>query len=236
MKTFIDFLDRLEDLFLLIVFLLLFLVGLYAMYDSYLVYAHANDSSILKFRPGHGGEDLPDKQIRGRMAAWITVPDTTIDYPVMQGDDNSEYLNKDPFGDYSLSGSIFLDSRNSPDFTDDYSLIYGHHMEGGSMFGALDAFLEEDYFRQHQEGRLTAGNVSRRILFFAVVKTKATDPVIFAPTEAGLSEVLDSVREHEVAADEKAFPQETENVRLVALSTCQSPDTIDRVILFGRLY
>lgn len=43
------------------------------------------------------------------MVAWLTIDDTKIDYPVMQGKDNTEYLNKDPYGDYALAGSIFLD-------------------------------------------------------------------------------------------------------------------------------
>lgn len=76
----------------------------------------------------------------------MTIDDTNIDYPVMQGEDNNEYLNKDPFGNYALSGSIFLDRRNNPEFKDYYSLIYGHHMEHGMMFGAIDEYLNEDYF------------------------------------------------------------------------------------------
>ena len=82
------------------------------------------------------------------MVGWIVVDDTNIDYPVMQGYDNSQYLNLDPYGEYSLSGSIFLDSRNSSDFTDPYSIIYGHHMEYGKMFGAIDDYLDDQYERE----------------------------------------------------------------------------------------
>ncbi|MBR1845920.1 MAG: class B sortase, partial [Oscillospiraceae bacterium] len=63
----------------------------------------------------------------------------------MQGETNGKYLNTDPYGEYSLSGSIFLDSRNAGDFSDSYSLVYGHHMADGMMFGALDAFFDEGY-------------------------------------------------------------------------------------------
>lgn len=55
----------------------------------------------------------------------------------MQGEDNMEYLNKDPYGDYSLSGSIYMDSRNTSDMSDDYLLLYGHHMENDYMFGSI---------------------------------------------------------------------------------------------------
>ena len=74
--------------------------------------------------------------------------------PVMQGKDNYEYLNKDPYGEFSLSGSIFLDARNDLDFEDDYSLIYGHHMEKGAMFGALDDFQDRAYFDQRRSGTI----------------------------------------------------------------------------------
>ena len=112
------------------------------IYDSYMVYQQATDNSILKYKPGYETDDETNKKITGNMVAWLTIDDTNVDYPVMQGEDNNEYLNKDPFGDYALSGSIFLDSRNDPEFKDYYSLIYGHHMEHGMMFGAIDEYLK----------------------------------------------------------------------------------------------
>ena len=72
-----------------------------------------------------------------------------------RGKENYEYLNKDPYGEFSLSGSIFLDARNDPDFKDDYSLIYGHHMEKGAMFGALDDFQDRAYFDQRRSGTVS---------------------------------------------------------------------------------
>jgi SrtB family sortase len=75
------------------------------------------------------------------LVGFLTVEGTNIDYPVMQGIDNSHYLNTDPFGAYSLSGSIFLDSRSSPDFSDEYSVIYGHHMDYEKCSALLMTFL-----------------------------------------------------------------------------------------------
>ncbi|MCR5793722.1 MAG: class B sortase, partial [Solobacterium sp.] len=68
----------------------------------------------------------------------LVIDDTGIDFPVMQGSDNTEYLTKDPDGNYSVCGSVFLDCRNSADLSDPYNLVYGHHMRGQYMFGALD--------------------------------------------------------------------------------------------------
>ena len=135
----IIFCDKLFDRLIVLVSLLFFLICAYAMYDAAMVYYNANDTSVLKYKPDLTNPEVL-KEISKDAIAWITVDDTKIDYPVMQGKNNNEYLNKDPFGKYSLSGSIFLDSRNSSDFSDPFSVLYGHHMDYGAMFGALDEF------------------------------------------------------------------------------------------------
>ena len=153
-KGTLRFFDRTVDNICMIVCLFVMIIGAYALYDSYMVYYDANDESLMQYKPKLG-EDVPAaRAMLDDYVAWLTIDDTNIDYPVMQGEDNSEYLNKDPYGQYSLSGSLFLDSRNKYDFTDPYSLIYGHHMEYGSMFGALDDFVDEDYLRSHRTGKL----------------------------------------------------------------------------------
>lgn len=230
-KTIINGLSHLEDVAIYMFCILLFLMGIYAMLDSYLVYQHANDDSLLKFKPGYDGEE-PEKEIKGNMVAWLTINDTSIDYPVMQGKDNHEYLNKDPYGEYSLAGSIFLDSRNTSDFTDDYSLVYGHHMEGNSMFGELHSFLDRDYFNKHKKGTLMVGNLVYDIQFFAVMETSATEKCIFAPTEEKVGTVLSYINEHAKICDQD---MEEENAKVLALSTCSAPDSINRVVVFGRL-
>ena len=131
--------ERLIIFFLVIVFL----ISAWCVYDCWYVFEHTSDKNLLRYKPSMKvaavqGEDV----ITDDMVAWLTVDGTDIDYPVMQGTDNTIYLNTDPFGKYSLGGSIFLDSRNSSDFSDEYSLIYGHHMEFGRMFGSLDDFLD----------------------------------------------------------------------------------------------
>jgi len=229
LKKTVRVLDRVEDFIGLLACLALFLTGLYAMVDSYLVYQHANDDSLLKFKPGYEGE-AAEQPIQGNMVAWLTVDDTTIDYPVMQGETNEEYLNKDPYGNYSMSGSIFLDSRNAGDFTDDYSLIYGHHMEGDYMFGPLHHFLEQDFLDTHQTGELIVGDVTYEITFFAALEASATQELIFNPTEHPAEKVLDYVKKHA-----QSYEEEKEEGTLLALSTCKYPDSVDRVLLFGYM-
>ena len=76
---------------------------------------------------------------------WINIGGTNIDYPVVQGTDNSFYLNHDFNKNYLPAGSIFLDYRN--DFENDSnSVIYGHHMRNSTMFGQIEKFKKEDFF------------------------------------------------------------------------------------------
>lgn len=123
-------LNELYGWFLMAVFGLVMLIGLWQVYDNYYMFNHTLDKSVLQYKPDPddpaAAEDSP---IAEDMVAWLTIDGTNIDYPVMQGKDNTYYLNTDPFGAYSLSGSIFLDSRCSRDFSDSYSIIYGHHMD-----------------------------------------------------------------------------------------------------------
>ena len=65
-----------------------------------------------------------------------------------------EYVNKDVQGEFAFSGAIFLDSQNKRDFSDSYNLLYGHHMEGGAMFGDVVEFRDKSYFDSHETGTL----------------------------------------------------------------------------------
>ena len=227
----IRYIDRLTDYVLLLFFLLLFLIGGYTMYDTVLIYDAAAGDDLRSFRPmaieeeGETAFVWDMSALSEDVVAWLTVDDTNIDYPVMQGVDNNEYLNKDPFGEYSLAGSIFLDARNAPDFTDPYSLIYGHHMEYGRMFGALDLFLDEEYFDAHRTATLTVADKTYSVRFFASLEADAAVQEIFAPTET--DGTLEYVREHAV------LWREPEGERLLALSTCKFPQTTARIIVFG---
>ena len=215
-----------------IISLILFLICLYAMIDAYNVYVGANDSGILKSKPESGNTEKL-RELSDDAVAWLTVDDTRIDYPVMQGKTNDDYLNKDPYGEFSLSGSIFLDSRNEKMFSDPYSLVYGHHMEYGAMFGSLDGYADREYFDAHKTGTLTViKGAEYKITFFASCKAQATEKVIFDPPESDNLSLLEYLNKHSLVY----YPQEVNaGSRLIALSTCQSAESNERMIVFGTL-
>lgn len=211
---------------LLIALIGILLIVVWCMYDNYYVYSHTLDNSILRYKPGQSTAVREDSPISEEMAAWITIDGTGIDYPVMQGSDNIKYLNTDPFGNYALSGSIYLDSRNSSDFSDEYSLIYGHHMEYGKMFGALDEFLNASYLDQHRTGTLIIGRNAEEIYpveVFASMRASAKDDAVF---ELGDPAVRQFIKEHA-----EVYTADSER-RIIALSTCAEGDSVSRVLVF----
>ncbi len=218
--------NRAYDRLLTVILGIILLIACYCIYDSYWVYSHADDDSLLKYKPTAPGYDPDDSPITQDMVGWITIDDTNIDYPVMQADDNVKYLNTDPLGKYSLSGSIFLDCSNSPDFSDDYSLLYGHHMEYGKMFGALDDFLDEEYLREHRSGELIIGRDGsdlHTLSVFAAMKADSSDDEVFTTGNPGRAEFIEK--------NAVVFIGEPKG-RVVALSTCADGDTTARTLVF----
>ena len=229
-KKFFGLLNTLTDIVVLLVSIMMLLIGIYSIYDSYLVYMGANDDSLLKYKPGYGQNEEDNREILPNMVAWLTVEDTSIDYPVMQGNDNIEFLNKNPFGDYSLSGSIFVDSRNTKDFSDKYNILYGHHMEGGGMFGVLDEYYKEGFLEQHNKGTLMVDDKVYGIRLFAVFKADATNDVVFSvetPTEI----IYEYAKKNSEHIDNSYVFRKSD--KLIALSTCRYPDTTERTIVLG---
>ena len=111
-------------------------------------------------------EELPEKElaelpidfeglweINPEIYAWIRVPDTKIDYPILQheGEDQGYYLTRDIYGENSQAGSIYTEHYNRKDFTDPNTLLYGHNMKNGSMFHNVRYFAEREYFDEHED-------------------------------------------------------------------------------------
>lgn len=89
------------------------------------------------------------KRINSDAAAWLYGPDTPIDYPVMRADDYDWYLHHLPDGTYNANGTLFLDCNSPDDFSGGLSIIYGHHMKSGKMFGSLKGYKQQEYYQQH---------------------------------------------------------------------------------------
>ncbi|MCR4814524.1 MAG: class B sortase [Lachnospiraceae bacterium] len=233
MKKFWVWMNIIYERAMFLVFAVALLVVAYGLYDAWYVYRKASDDSYLNYKPAVG-EAIPEESpITDDMVAWITVDGTNVDYPVMQGQTNSDYLNTNPYGEYSLSGSIFLDCRNSGDFTDDYSILYGHHMEYGKMFGALDDFFDQDYLESHKSGTLTVGKTAGKeypIGIFACAKVNVYDNQALDPDVLeNITKIIDGEAQYINTSIKKSD-------HILALSTCTEPVSNNRLIVFCYIY
>ena len=232
--------DRLVSLLAAGLILLMLLYGGYSLWDTAMVFNGAFLSSdVLQFKPAAGDPDsnptLAELQaINPDVLGWLTIDDTHIDYPVVIGETDMEYVNKDVYGDFALSGSIFMDSDNARDLSDAYTLVYGHHMDNGAMFGDVVEFVNTDYFESHPSGTLYLPDATYTIEIFACVQVDAFDSMIYDPLaqDGDVSELLHYV--DEIAVQSRYIGvQPTDKV--IGLSTCAEAETNGRVVIFGRL-
>lgn len=221
-KTYDFLLDRIISVF----FVMIMLLGIYFIYDSAYVFYNSSAAKV------HGYIENPDdvteiKKLSEDFVAWLIIDDSGIDYPVVQGSNNAEYLNKNAYGEYSLSGAIFLDSRNNSHFEDDYSVVYGHHMENNFMFGALDSFKNKSFFDSHRKGTLKIGEENsfniKEIETFAFLVVDASEETIFDPT------INNNVVNY--AQKNASIFYEPSGEHIVALTTCKSPESTLRTIV-----
>ena len=223
-----------------ILILLMLSYGMYSLWDTYKIYANSfADEELLKFRPTDDGEDNPTlkdlKKLNPDVKAWIQVPKTNIDYPVVQGQDDMEYINKNVYGEFELSGAIFLSCLNKDDFSDPYNLVYGHNMKNGGMFADVADFTNKEYFETHQKGKLYLTDATRKIRFFACMKVTAADAKIYHPDgyrKENLKDLLDYIQANVVQYRDVNVADENS---LIALSTCSEAETNGRVVLIGKL-
>ena len=166
--------------------------------------------------------------------AWITLDGTNIDYPMVQGKDDMEYVNKDVEGNFSLSGSIFMSYHNAPDFSDPYILTYGHHMDSGGMYGDIMRFIEPEYFETHRSGSLILPDKTRKLEIFACFEGDAYDPYIYnvSDKEGNMGEFLDYIRKNSQQYREINI-KDTD--RIISMSTCVSASTNGRMVVFARI-
>lgn len=98
---------------------------------------------------------------------WIAIPETELSYPLLQGEDNQYYLKRDWKGRPDAAGSIFLECMCAGDFSGFNTIIYGHNMRNGSMFGSLRNYKSPDYWQAHPAIYILDGGGVRRYDIFA---------------------------------------------------------------------
>lgn len=160
---------------------------------------------------------------------WIYSPDTPINYPIAQSEDNDYYLRRLTDGTRNTAGTIFVDFRNSADFSDRNTLVYGHNMKNDTMFGTLSEYDSQSYYESHRTLWLLTPEQSWKLEPIAGFVTRADSDsyTLFESREELSGYLYEAVSRS--GFESEVDPEQTE--RIVTLSTCTYQGVDKRYIL-----
>lgn len=108
--------------------------------------------------------------------AWLSIPGTNVDFPVFQGETNDTYLHTTATGEPSVGGQVFLDFESAaPGLVDEQSLVYGHHLNNGTMFAQVDAMGDQAFFDEHDTVQYQTDRTFYELTPLFFYRTPATD-------------------------------------------------------------
>lgn len=176
------------------------------------------------------------------LVGWLKVPNSIIDVQVVQGADNSEYLKKDFYGNYSRYGCPYLDYRNDPKYLQKNTIVYGHHMSDGLVFADLKKYQTIEGF---QESPVIQFDTLYRSYTFKVYaafvsnsREKDDGDYIFNYTVTDFGS-NDNFMKYIAAVDERKYYTTGVDIlptdKILTLSTCSYEFSDARLVVIGRL-
>jgi len=159
------------------------------------------------------------RKINPDVVGWIRYKCANIDYPIVHGRDNSKYLYTRFDGAYSDFGTLFVDTAAQAPFEQFNTIIYGHHMQDGSMFGSLKKLKDPEFCRKHPKMELAAPEDNYDLEIWAFLN-QPSDSRIFTNNvsfEEDREAYLDWIRNKAVYTTDADISTDD---RLVILSTC----------------
>jgi sortase B len=179
------------------------------------------------------------KKTNSDIYAWIRIPGLdVVDYPILRHPKNNEYyLKRSVKKEWSVYGSIFTEDYNSKDFSDFNTLVYGHNMKNGTMFGSLKKFRDASFF---EENRYIYIYMENRILKYEIFAACTWDNKHILATrnfdvEQNRNSYLDDIFSvRDLNSQIKKDIEVTSSDRIITLSTCMN-DKSKRFIVSGVL-
>lgn len=174
------------------------------------------------------------------IVGWIYIPGTVVNYPIVQGSDNVKYLTYGFNGEedfITYAGTIFLAAENSRDFSDQNNIVYGHHMNDGSMFSFLNTFTEQSVFDTNRTVYILTPKGNYKLKTFSMVVTTGTDTLVqplFATPEDMTSYIQDKIDRSVVFGGVDAATI-VERGRIFSFATCDYSITNGRSVLFASV-
>lgn len=208
-------------------------------YNELETYVEVEDANVAKLADLNADWDAL-REINPDIVGWIYIPDSEINYPIVQGPDNEKYLNTAFDGSdgwFSSAGTIFIDVKNNPDFTDRNTFLYGHHMRDGSMFAALTDWESDEEFNKHRDIYILTPNGNYYAKTFSLLKTNGSEPIVvtqFASDESYKDYIQKMLNRSMVKQTGDVFTAD-QITQAFALCTCEYTQNDGRDLLFATV-
>ncbi len=168
------------------------------------------------------------------VCAWIYSPDTVINYVVVQGEDNNNYLHHKLDGTYNASGTLFIDCECSPNFSGANTIIYGHNMKDGSMFASLHNYVDQSYYDAHPVMYISTPSGDYKLEIFSCF-TCDFDADTYTLSFASEAEYSSFLNKMVSQSNVKTNVSVDSSERIVTLSTCTYEYDNARYVVMGKL-
>ncbi len=168
------------------------------------------------------------------VVGWLYCKDTVINYPVVQADDNSYYLSRFIDGTYNGSGSLFIDCTCYSDFSGRNTVLYGHHMNDGSMLASICNYGKQEYYDEHPVLYLNTPTQNYRIEVFSGFITPSGSAA-YTMEFAGDSDYAAFLEKMKGFSDFESDVEIGPEDRMITLSTCTYEYDNARYVLMGKL-
>ena len=169
--------------------------------------------------------DYPD------VVGWLTVSGASVSHPFVQTYNNSNYLWAGLDGKYINGGTLFMDYTNSRDLSDKITVIYGHNMRDGSMFGSLLNYLNFDYLLENPDVYISYPDHTAHYTIAACIVVDGANNIVYdnIGERSDVQDIVDFIYENAEVNPECTLTGES---NILVLSTCHRSYDTARTLLF----
>lgn len=241
--------NRKGGIFNKILFLLALIMFLYATYQLYTIFAEYKEGEkeyvdiidlvVTQDQKDDNNLDFQVdfktlKAINGDTVGWIRFEEpSVINYPLVQGRDNYEYLTKTFQANDNKLGAIFVDAYSQPDFSDRNTIIYGHNMKNGSMFSKLNEYKSQEFHKQYPNFYIytpDGGKIVYQICAVSIIKDTSELYQTQFESDMEWQNYIDMMKG---ASLYNTGVTVTKDAKIVSLSTCTNVADDERLLVQG---
>ena len=172
-------------------------------------------------------------EINPDVVGWLYIEGTQVNYPILQGVDNEQYLYRLIDGKWNSAGSLFLEAGLAPNFTEQNNPVYGHNMKNGSMFAGIMGYKKQEFYEEHPVALLVTPEQNYQVLIFSSYVLDANgDAWNTLFTDAQMQQWLDKLGRRSYIST-GVIP--TTQDKVLTLSTCTYETSGARFLVHGIL-